>query len=248
MNTNMKLTQDGNLYSLTSKRQFEGSCIDVGLVEKAFDFAHEMAYGEGFHRKCRSGGQTARSLSEIFQNTFQGKLAEMLVYENLRRNAIETQEPDCRIHGKGIWDDTDLKANGKAICIKSATFFSNLLLLETKDWDSEGRYIPNIGHEDATDAYDYFVLVRIKPDIKSLLKDVPEEKEPLLQKMQEQTWFYDLPGCCSRLSFKKIIADGFILPQNALLNGRTRMDASNYYIQSGCLFPMSKLYEVLKEK
>jgi len=244
----MKLTEQDNNYHLTSKRRFEGSLISWDIVEKSFEFAYEMVYGEGFHRNCRSGGQSHRSKSEIFQNTFQGKMAEILLYENLKLNGIETEEPDFSIHGKGTWDDTDLKANGKSICIKSAAFFSNLLLLETKDWDSEGRYIPNIGHENATATYDFFVLVRIKPDIKRVLKDIPEEKQPLLTKIQEEAWYYDIAGCCSNITLKKIIANGFILPQNAMLNGKTRMDAENYYLQSGDLFPIEKLYATLKEK
>lgn len=244
----MKLTKQDNNYHLTSKKRFEGSLISWDIVEKSFDFAYEMAYGEGFHRNCRSGGQSARSKSEIFQNTFQGKMAEIIVYENLKLNAIETEEPDFSIHGKGTWDDTDLKANGKSICIKSAAFFSNLLLLETKDWDSEGRYIPNIGLGDATTAYDYFVLVRIEPDSKKLLKDIPEEKEHLLKKTQEETWRYDIAGCCSINTIKHIILLGHILPKKAMLNGWTKMDAENYYIQSGDLFSIDKLYTALKEK
>ncbi|MDR6969640.1 hypothetical protein J2X31_003673 [Flavobacterium arsenatis] len=244
----MKLTKEDNHYHLTSKKRFEGSLIGLEIIQKSFDFAYEMAYGEGFHRNCRSGGQSARTKSEIFQNTFQGKIAEIVLYENLKANVIETEEPDFSIHGKGTWDDTDLKANGKSVCIKSAAFFSNLLLLETKDWDNEGRYIPNISNENATDAYDYFVLARINPDIKSLLKDIPEEKSQLMKKIREQDWLCDIPGCCSIKTLKHIISLGHILPQNAMLNGKTKMDAENYYIQSGDLFPIEKLYTVLKEK
>lgn len=244
----MKLTKQDNNYHLNSKKRFEGSVISWDTVQKSFDFAYEMVYGDGFHRNRRSGGQTGRPKSEIFQNTFQGKIAEIVLYKNLKANDIETDEPDCSIHGKGIWDDADLKANGKTISIKSAAHFSNLLLLETKDWDSEGSYIPNIGHENATAAYDYFVLVRINPDVKSTLKDIPEEKMQLLKKVQEQDWLYDIPGCCSIKSIKHIISLGHVLPQNALLNGKTKMDAENYYIQSGDLFPIDKLYAALKEK
>lgn len=244
----MKLEKDEHIYNLTSKKQFEGSPISLAFIEKSFDFAYEMSYGQGFHRNCRSGGQSSRSKPEIFQNTFQGKMAEILLYENLKANAIETEEPDFSIHGKGIWDDNDLKANGKTICIKSAAHFSNLLLLETKDWDSEGRYVPNIGQEDATNAYDFFVLVRIRPDIKSLLKDIPEEKEHLLKKIRKETLCYDIAGCCSINTIKHIISSQYVLPQNAMLNGRMRMDATNYYIQSGNLYPIEKLYSALKEK
>ncbi|RZK10201.1 MAG: hypothetical protein EOO46_11490 [Flavobacterium sp.] len=242
----MKLTEQDNHYHTAFQKHFNGNPITRDIIEKSFHFAYEMAYGEGFHRNSRSGGQIARSKSEIFQNTFQGKIAELVLYRNLIKNGIETEEPDCSIHGKGVWDDSDLKANGKRISIKSAAYFSNLLLLETKDWDREGRYIPNIDHHDATNAYDYFVLVRIKPNIKAALKNQSEEKEHLLKKIQEEVWQYDIAGCCSIKTIQHIISLGYILPQNAMLNGRTRMDAENYYIQSVNLFPKEKLYAALK--
>lgn len=243
----MKLTKHLNNYSLTSRKSFACITVDKAIIEQSFDFAYEMAHGKGFHRNCRSGGQSARSQSEIFQNTFQGKMAEGILYENLKKQDIETEIPDFSIHGKGIWDDADLKANGKTICIKSATFFSNLLLLETKDWNSEGCYVPNITHEDASHSYDYFVLVRIKPDIKLVLKDTVADKDVLLQKIQAETWLYDVPGCCSIKTIRHIIANGCLLPQNAMLNGKTKMDASNYYIQAGLLFPIEVLYEALNK-
>ncbi|MFY0481635.1 hypothetical protein ACI6PS_03445 [Flavobacterium sp. PLA-1-15] len=241
----MKLKEDLNNYSLTSRKSFVGIPVDEAIIGQSFEFAYEMAYGEGFHRNCRSGGQSSRSKSEIFQNTFQGKMAEGILYENLKKQGIETEMPDFSIHGKGIWDDADLKANGKTICIKSAAFFSNLLLLETKDWDSEGHYIPNITHQDASHSYDYFVLVRIKPDIKLVLKDGVDDKGVLLQKIKAETWLYDVPGCCSIKTIQHIIANECVLPQNAMLNGKTKMDASNYYIQAGLLFPIELLYEAL---
>ena len=242
----MKLTVLGNDYHTAFKKEFRGNPVSGDIVEKSFHLAYEMAYGEGFHRNRRSGGQTARSRKEIFQNTFQGKIAETVLYKKLIENGIETGEPDFSIHGKGIWDDADLKANGKTISIKSAAHFSNLLLLETKDWDSEGRYVPNLNHHDTTNAYDYFVLVRIKPDIKSVLKNQSEEKGHLLNKIQEEVWQYDIAGCCSIKTIRHIISLGYILPQNAMLNGNIRMDASNYYIQSITLFAIEKLFEALK--
>ena len=38
-----------------------------------------------------------------------------------------------------------------------------------------------------------------------------------------------------------IISNKYILPQGALLNERTEMDATNYYVQSGDMRPMSDL-------
>ena len=46
-------------------------------------------------------------------------------------------------------------------------------------------------------------------------------------------WEYDIPGFVTLEDLKYVIRNGFILPQSSMLNGRTKMDAENYYIQSG---------------
>lgn len=244
----MKLEQKENSYFITLKKSFENNEVGFVCIKQAFDFAYKMVYEGGFHRAVRSGGEIDRTDAEIFQNTFQGKIAEIVLYDNLKLQNIEVEIPDFSIHGKGIWDQTDLKANGKSICVKSAAFFANLFLLETKDWDSEGRYIHNLKNSDAVDTYDYFVLVRIKPDIKFILKEVSETKENLWQEIQKFTWFYDIPGCGSLKTIQYSIENQYIIPKNALLNGRTKMDARNYYIQSGNLHNVTHLYSGLREK
>jgi hypothetical protein len=243
----MKLEQKDNGYFVTLKKSFENNEVDFAFIKQAFYFAYKMVYGGGFHRPARSGGEIERTNAAIFQNTFQGKLAEIVLYENLKLQGVEVETPDFSIHGKGIWDQTDLKANGKSICVKSAAFFSNLLLLETKDWNSEGKYIPNLNNSNI-DTYDFFVLVRIKPDIKFILKETLENKENLWQEIEKATWFYDVPGCCSEKTIRHIIKNQYVIPKNALLNAKAKIDAENYYIQSGDLHSLEDLYSGLKEK
>ena len=48
-----------------------------------------------------------------------------------------------------------------------------------------------------------------------------------------ESWTFDIPGYVTRKDLVQIINEGFILPRGSMLNGKTRMDASNYYIQSG---------------
>ena len=40
---------------------------------------------------------------------------------------------------------------------------------------------------------------------------------------------------------KHLISNGFIIPQNAMLNGWMKMDASNYYCQAGDLKSINEL-------
>src|SRR4051812_39654937 len=104
----MKLDKEENSYFVRRKKKFKETLIDPVFIKHAFDFAYEMAFGNGFHRDHRSGGEIIRSEAEIFQNTFQGKIAEIVLYGLLKLQDIEVEVPDFSIHGEGIWDDTDL--------------------------------------------------------------------------------------------------------------------------------------------
>jgi hypothetical protein len=197
-----------------------------------------MCFGEGHHRNHRTGGQYGRKNGEMFCNTFQGKLAEVVLYNLLASYGIECDKPDFGIYGEGVWDDTDLVIKGKKINVKSAAHFSNLLLLETKDWNLSGQYIPNL-NAGTTSQYDFFILVRIKPDIKKLFRDNKHyysnkvDKEVLEKIIFNDSWKYDVAGYISNEKLIDAINNKNILPQNSLLNGRVPIDAENYYIQSG---------------
>lgn len=233
------LSISGNNYTINCKRPFVDNQISKAQLQKALDFAFDMVYGEGHHRSNRTGGTTVRPKGEKFCNTFQGKLAEIVIHDHFENIGIEVSELDFGIYGKGEWDDCDLIANGKKINIKSAAAFSNLLLLETKDWDARGRYVPDLISGKET-IYDYFIFVRFKPDIKSIFStkgvfssNLDLEKETVEQIILGITWFFDVGGCINNESLTKIVEAGCIIPQGAYLNGTTRMDASNYYAQTG---------------
>lgn len=248
----MKLElKNNNEYYINRGNVFKGIEIDKNQFIKAFDFAYEMCFGTGHHRNHRSGGQINRKSGELFCNTFQGKLSEIVLYTSFLNKGVNITEPDFTVSGKGIWDDVDLIINNKKINVKSAAFFSNLLLLETKDWNEKGEYLPNINISSSSN-YDYFILVRIKPDIKNILtsnrlfysNDI--EKETLLNLIIDKQWFYDIAGSCSSDTIRYIIKNNYILPQNSLLNGKTKMDAENYYIQSGDLKNIDLLLDNIK--
>lgn len=207
-------------------------------LERVFDFAFGMTFENlGEHREHRTGGQVKRENGELFINTFQGKLSEFGMHKFFFDKGIKTEEPDLGMWKKGIWDDADLEIYKKKINIKSAAFFSNLLLLESKDWDNAGNYIPNLEKKNA--AYDFFILTRIQPDGKGLMRkeklfySKEIEKEKLKKLIFQETWKFDIAGFITYEELKCIIGKKHILPQNALLNGKTLMDAENYYCQAG---------------
>ena len=243
----MKLTQYDNNFFINSKVLYNPKPILSTIVDASLEFAYEMALGDGHHRVHRTGGTEQRSTLDIFRNTLQGKIAEAVVHEKLATNGILCEPIDYHVYGEGVWDDTDLDYNGTKISIKSAAHFSNLLLLETEDWNADGSYKPNSNNSESASYYDYFVLVRVKPNTNILFTD-ELDKESLLNEVEKQNWMYDIPGCCSLKTLRHLIANDYVLPQGAMLNGKTKMDAENYYIQSGSLFDVEKLILNLKEK
>ena len=246
-----KMIITGNSYLNELRKPFMRTQINSQILERIIDFAYEMCFGEGHHRHHRTGGQVNRKAGEQFCNTFQGKLAEVVLRNYLIYNGLECGEADFGIYGKGIWDDSDLIVNGKSLSIKSAAHFSNLLLLESKDYDNKGNYIPNL-QNGSTASYDYYVLVRIEPDIKGLFRKQrlmysnSIKKTIIKELLSQQNWYYDIAGWISHEEFVEVIRERHIIPQNALLNGKIPMDAENYYVQSGDMHNIKELCEILK--
>ena len=220
--------------------------------QSSFDFAYAMTFGNsGHHRSRRSGGQLYRKNGEMFIDAFQGKLSEYAFYNLFRYSEVEIDPPDTRVMGVREWDSADFIVNGMPVAIKSTKSFGNLLLLETKDWDDQGRYIPNIGN--GISEYDFFVLIRIDPDGTSILKEQRmfysdyAEIQPLYECLSRYTWKANLAGYITRIELIEDIIDGdMVLPKNSILNGRTRMDAENYYVQARDLHPMSELISYVR--
>lgn len=228
-------------YNVTKKVDFSS----VGIfkhetIKKVFQFSYDMSFGnKGEHRDHRSGGKHQRRKGEIFSNTFQGKLAECAIYNSLY-NKLEISEPDFKTYGLGKWDLADFVINNKKISIKSTKSFGNLLLLETKDWNSAGIYIPN------KEAYEYIFLVRMKPYCEDILKKIDmlysdkADKERLNKIISDKKWEYDIPGFITLEELRYIINNQYIIPQNVFLNESVKMDAENYYIQAGDLHPLKE--------
>jgi len=249
------LKQEGDNYYITDKQNFQS--IDVvteKLKKKVLDFAYDMTFGRtGEHRAYRSGGQKIRRNGEQFINTYQGKLAECGVFLYLWNNGIRNiEKPDFETWELGRWDTVDILCNGKKLNIKSTKHYGNLLLLETKDWNNKGEYIPNIKKGD--NIYDLFLLTRIRPDGESEMKRMKllyvdiltnEQENQLKKRMMELAWEFDIAGVITNEMLIEHINNNRILPQNALLNGKIRMDAENYYLQAGKMLRVDELIGLL---
>jgi hypothetical protein len=245
-----KLTFEENSYFANSKKEFCPFSVSNEITKLSLDFAYAIVFEEGHHRNHRSGGSIKRKNGELFCNAFQGKMAEFILHDLFTKRGLACTDVDMSVSGKGIWDDCDLVCNSKKINIKSCAYFSNLLLLETKDWDKRGNYVPN--RDTQTSEYDYFVLVRIQPDIKRLFKENKLlfsdilEKNKIWQLLENESWQYDVAGWIDKLDLVQLINADFILPQGAKLNAKTTVDAHNYYVQSGDMKYLRDLIPMLK--
>ena len=225
--------KDGHNFFIPATKVFNPNEIKRDYVNETLNFAYAMTFGnDGEHRKYRSGGSHTRKNGEVFCDTFQGKLAEYFVYQKLTSMGVDCPKPDIEKWGLGKWDDEDFSINNKLINVKSMAFFSNLLLLETKDWDKTGKYIPN------NKSYDYFFVVRIKPELKKefrnqrMLYSNEISFERIKSIFDKQTFFADIPGYVNNSFLKEKIQEKQILPKGSMLNDRIKMDAENFYIVS----------------
>ena len=190
----------GDSFYITNKREYIcNSVLYKEDVEECFDFAYEMTFGQkGAHRNYRSGGQARRNNGEVFIDAFQGKLAEFAFYNYCCKYPLDINKPDLEVMGLNKWDTSDFEVNGYSVAVKSTKSYGQLLLLETKDWNDEGLYIPNYGtgHE----KYDFFVLIRVSPDGKTLMKknrmlySINLDKNNLAHSILEQEWQCNIVG------------------------------------------------------
>ena len=133
------------------------------------------------------------------------------------------------------------------MAVKSTKDYGQLLLLETKDWNDKGYYIPNI--KKGIYKYDYVMLVRIKPSCEDLLKKKKllyskyADRDELKQLVKSQKWSYDYAGYITYDELLYIIKNKYILPQNGLLNGKMPMDAENYYVQAYNMKQLDTIFE-----
>ena len=228
---------------ITAKRQFlPNISLKKSEVKKILNFAWEMTWGQfGEHRPNRSGGSQYRNNAMRFKDVVEGKCGEFAVRKFLIEKGHKPSEVDLAVYSRGVWDDVDLTLNGKAINVKTMKHFSNLLLLEQKDYSKDGNYL---GHTDSSKKYDIFFCARMRSSIQEYFRSEGLngrsfssfiEFESHFKALSRMNWELDLPGFAPLDLLKQAIQDKHIIARGEYLNGRTRMDATNIYIQSGDL-------------
>ena len=71
------------------------------------------------------------------------------------------------------------------------------------------------------------------------------DKEQLFSIITKSPWEFDITGFITRDNLIFLINNNFILPRNAMLNGRMRMDAENYYCQARDMGNIDELVKLL---
>ena len=244
-----RLVGNDSNYEIAFKKPFQRvGTLKTETIKTCLDFSYRMTFGnEGEHRNHRSGGSIFRNKDQIFMDTFQGKLSEF-AFSNIVYKKSGKITPDLSVSKLGTWDAFDFKIDNRKFCIKSTKFIGNLLLLETKDWDISGNYLPST---DINKTYDAIVMIRISPDVqktlKTHLKNFLNEVNfrNFIDRITRVEWSYDSPGFITNQDFQYILKQKFIIPKGATLNGKTKMDAENYYVQAGDLRPIEELLEML---
>ncbi|MDR3597720.1 hypothetical protein [Clostridium sp.] len=249
----MSLTDIG--YIVNQKREYNALGIfPYNILMKCFNFAYEMSFGEvGKHRERRSGGDKNRKNGEIFINVFQGKLAEHGMWNEFEKRNIKISSPDLSEYGLGEWDNFDLDVMGYKVAVKSTKYYGNLLLLEQKNWNSFGEYVPNISK--GTSHNDFFLLIRIGPDGEKLMREnkflyknninITELKEIIIN--EKNIWSYDIAGFITHKELCEIIENENIIKKDSMLNIYTKMDADNYYVQAGDMRNIEELFKLINE-
>lgn len=243
---------DSDRTYITRKKPFRPiGNINEYYVSEAYDFAYMMTFGGiGEHRDHRSGGTIHRTNSDIFMDTFLGKLGEYAFYQYVGsderyKDGVIVSPPNNDINPAGIWDNGDFtilskrKGNKKfTASVKTSKSFANVLFLECNDYDDEGHWKNGKNDnccEDDSDC-ELIFMTRVAPYANGgkfeIQRSADAPEKSLITGVQ---WKFDIPGYITRTDLKYLIANGFVIEKGKILNGTTMMDASNYYCQAGCL-------------
>lgn len=255
--SNIVMERNENNYTINSKEEFKGfSNLTNEQYDLCFNFALEMADGE-LHREYRTGGEKSRNKNEVFINTLQGKLSEIFVKNVFNEEGITSENIDMGVYSRGEWDAVDLIVNTqmnntKNVTIKSTKDIGNLMLLEKNDWNESAEY----KHNGINNKYDYFILVRVKCELEKKLKakrmfysavlEVNELKKIYSQLKKMNEIQFDIPGFLYKSNIQKVILNRQLIEKGKTLNGKTVMDADNYYVQAGNMYDINELFNELK--
>tara|TARA_A100001015_G_scaffold255100_1_gene296344 strand:- start:964 stop:1896 length:933 start_codon:yes stop_codon:yes gene_type:complete len=195
-------------------------CIEA--IEMSYDIQTKM-------KPRRSGGNNTRNPRDILYDNLQGKLAEILVKKYNCPVGSTFQPLDFERYERGFWDSFDLISVDEEIevSVKSGLAHHQMLLLPYHDYDKKGIY----KHHPSRCDNPIHAFVRMDLDKREITKKLMEGPKSFtkwfLQKYR--TIKYDAFFCSSD-RVRDAVKNGNIIQKGVLLNGKTPMDAKNYYL------------------
>ncbi|WP_303965615.1 hypothetical protein [Sporosarcina ureae] len=251
----LTIKQQGNrtIYTINNATRYNAiESLPDEVINECKKFAFDMSFGkEGEHRATRSGGKNSRKNGEIFCDAFNGKLGEFAFWRYSRKRNLELPRPDLDTFKLGKWDESDFVSGKYNLAVKTTKSIGNLLLLEEKDWDEKGTYIPN-KNKPGAGIYHAIVLVRLDSDITARFRSAKkyfnknvswDELEEIFEGFSSD---YDIPGYVNLRNLRRVIQQEHVIKQGGYLGtSKTKMDATNYYIQTGNLMPIDNLLHAL---
>lgn len=200
-------------------------------ILKCLEFATEMAHGNGHHKAQSFGGKIySRNSSEIFLNTFQGKIAELAVFNQLYNLDLKPDKlPEFEVWGKGKWEDCDFTLKNETVrcSVKSTKDFGNLLLLEKEKYNEKGEFLETENLK--PQKYDFTFLVRV-----SGIKDCNPKSYLNFNSIETE-----VVGFLSHQKFLEVISENQVIKKGTLLGIPLIVD--NYYILAKDLEPIKNL-------
>ena len=190
---------------------------NVEIVYRIFDFAYESVKNQNI----KPDFQGARKDIDIFVNLFQGKIAELAVLLELKKEGfpVSTNQLDLTLRGRGNWDNGDIILKNKYgqdvyIDVKSIKGNSSNLLIETCRFNKDG----SLSYEncDGTKHYlDAYALVRVDFSKNLFSYDFSKiEKETFFEDLEIRTTFIGSITLKDFWEKKKFVPRGTICGKN----------------------------------
>lgn len=223
--------------------------VSYSDFKRVFIFAYEMVLGRGHHRNMRTGGSFTRNKDTAFVNALEGKLGEVCIYREFLKNGIDIGYPDLNVMGFDSWDKADINFKNIKMSVKTSKSYSRMMLLDKRDYlvTKDGK---KVFYRPDKEIVDVFLFTRMKSNIINVLKEMKNIScnDSYIRIFYKKAIIrFDSPCYINNKDVLNMINHKMILPQGAMLNGRTIVDADNYYIFINDMKPISNLYNIINK-
>lgn len=223
--------------------------ISYSDFKNVFLFAYEMILGKGYHRNNRSGGSFKRNVNILLTNVIEGKLGEVCVYREFLKNGIDIGYPDMSVMGVNKWDNSDINYKNIKMSVKTSKSYARMMLLEENDY-SISKSSNKVIYKPNKEIVDVFIFTRIKSNIINVIKEMSDIScnDKYIESLYKKALIrFDQPCYVNNKDISNVIKHKMILPKGVFLNGKTKIDANNYYLFVKDMKPIVNLYNIIKK-